>query len=82
MKIDELEVENDFLKFDSNFYEIVKATPLKEPKLLSFSKSVCDLIGLDYDECEKKELVWIVIKVQTLILHLFLSFKMLYKVQK
>lgn len=57
MKIDELEIENDFFRFDSSFYELVKATPLKEPKLISFSKRVCDLIGLDYSECEKKEFI-------------------------
>lgn len=57
MKIDELKVENDFLDFDDSFYEIIKATPLKKPKLLSFSKSACDLIGLDYSECEKKEFI-------------------------
>lgn len=56
MKIDELEIENDFFRFDSSFYELVKATPL-EPRLISFSKSVCDLIGLDYSECEKKEFI-------------------------
>ncbi|QKF73777.1 YdiU family protein [Aliarcobacter faecis] len=57
MKIDELEIENDFFRFDSSFYELVKATPLKEPRLISFSKSACDLIGLDYSECEKKEFI-------------------------
>ena len=47
MKLDELKLEVDYFLFDENLYQKLKATPLKNPKLVSFNKKACDLIGLD-----------------------------------
>lgn len=57
MKLDEIRCEVDYFEFDDKFYEKLKATPLKNPKLISYNKQACDLISLDYEECEKKEFV-------------------------
>ncbi len=57
MKLDELNLEVDYFQFDEKFYEKVDATPLNNPFLISYSKSVCDLINLDYKECEKEDFV-------------------------
>ena len=55
MKLDELKLEVDYFLFDENLYQKLKATPLKNPKLVSFNKKACDLIGLDYQSCETEE---------------------------
>ena len=55
MKLNELKVEMDYFHFDENLYQKLDATPLKNPKLISFNKQACDLINLDYDECNTKD---------------------------
>ena len=55
MKLDELKLEVDYFEFDEKLYQKLNATPLKNPKLVSFNKKACDLIGLDYKECETQE---------------------------
>ena len=55
MKLDKLKLEVDYFDFDEKLYEKLEATPLKNPKLVSFNKQACDLINLDYKECESKE---------------------------
>lgn len=57
MKLDELKLEVDYFQFDKKFYEKVSATPLNNPFLISYSKNACDLINLDYEECETKDFV-------------------------
>ena len=57
MKLKDLELEVDYFQFDEKFYQKLKATPLENPKLVSYNKKACDLIGLDYDECEKEDFV-------------------------
>jgi len=57
MKLDELQLEVDYFEFDENLYQKLDATPLMDPKLVSFNKQACDLIGLDYEECEKEDFV-------------------------
>lgn len=57
MKLDELELNVDYFKFENKFYQKLNATPLNNPHLISYSKSACDLIGLDYSECESEEFV-------------------------
>ena len=55
MKLDELKLEVDYFEFDEKLYQKLNATPLKNPKLVSFNKKACDLINLDYKECETQE---------------------------
>lgn len=55
MKLDELKLDIDYFEFDEKLYQKLNATPLKNPKLVSFNKEACDLIGLDYEECETQE---------------------------
>jgi uncharacterized protein YdiU (UPF0061 family) len=55
MKLNELKLEVDYFDFDENLYQKLDASPLKNPKLVSFNKQACDLINLDYKECESKE---------------------------
>jgi uncharacterized protein YdiU (UPF0061 family) len=55
MKLDELELNVDYFEFDKSLYDKLEATPLKDPKLVSYSKDACDLIALDYKECESKD---------------------------
>lgn len=57
MKLDELQLEVDYFDFDETLYQKLDATPLEKPNLVSFNKKACDLIGLDYEECETKEFV-------------------------
>lgn len=57
MKLDELELNVDYFDFDEKLYQKLDATPLKDPKLVSYNKQACDLIGLDYAEGETKEFV-------------------------
>ncbi len=57
MKLNELKLEVDYLDFDKNFYQKLKAEPLNDAFLISYSKSACDLIELDYEECEKEDFV-------------------------
>lgn len=52
MKLDELKLETDYLLFDESLYQKLDATPLEEPKLVSYNKAFCDLIDLDYAQCE------------------------------
>lgn len=55
MKLNELKLEVDYFNFDESLYQKVKPTPLKNPKLVSFNPLACDLINLDYKECETEE---------------------------
>jgi len=57
MKLEELEFKIDYFELDEKFYQKLEATPLNNPHLISFSKSACDLIGLDYDECQKDKFI-------------------------
>ena len=55
MKLNDLKVDMDYFHMDEKLYEKLKPTPLKNPKLVSFNKQACDLINLDYKECETQE---------------------------
>ncbi|MFA9374987.1 MAG: YdiU family protein [Poseidonibacter sp.] len=55
MKLNEIKLEVDYFDFDENLYEELKPSPLTNPKLVSYNKQACDLIGLDYESCETKE---------------------------
>ena len=57
MKLNELKLEVDYFDFDEKLYQKLNAEPLTDAHLISYSKSACDLIGLDYEECEKEEFV-------------------------
>ena len=57
MKLNELKTEVDYFEFDKKFYQKLDARQLNNPHLISYSKSACDLIGLDYEECENDEFV-------------------------
>ncbi|QDF28309.1 protein adenylyltransferase SelO [Halarcobacter anaerophilus] len=57
MKLDELELNIDYFEFDKKFYQTLDATPLNSSYLISYSKSACDLINLDYRECESEAFV-------------------------
>lgn len=57
MKLNELTLTTNYLKFDEKFYQILDAQPLNNAHLISYSKDVCDLINLDYKECEKDEFI-------------------------
>ena len=55
MKLDQIKLDVDYFEFDEKFYQKLKPTPLSNPKLISFNKQACNLIGLDYAECETKD---------------------------
>jgi len=55
MKLDELQLDVDYFEFDEDLYQKLDATPVLKPKLVSFNKKACDLIGLDYEECKSEE---------------------------
>lgn len=55
MKLNELKLEVDYFEFDEKYYDKVNPTPLKNPKLVSFNPLACDLIKLDYEECQTQE---------------------------
>ncbi len=57
MKLDQIKLDVDYFDFDEKFYQKLKPTPLSNPKLISFNKQACNLIGLDYAECETKDFV-------------------------
>ena len=57
MKLNELKLEVDYFEFDEKYYHKVNPTPLKNPKLVSFNPLACDLINLDYLECETSDFV-------------------------
>jgi uncharacterized protein YdiU (UPF0061 family) len=57
MKLEELEFKIDYFELDEKFYQKLDATPLNNPYLISYSKSACDLIDLDYSECETPKFV-------------------------
>lgn len=57
MKLNELVLEHDYFEFDEKFYQLINAQPLNHPHLISFSKDACDLINLDYKECESDNFV-------------------------
>ena len=57
MKLDQIKLDVDYFEFDEKFYQKLKPTPLKNPKLVSFNKEACDLIGLDYKECETQDFI-------------------------
>ena len=54
MKLDELKLEVDYFEFDEKLYQKLNATPLKNPKLVSFNKKACDLID-DYGGSVREE---------------------------
>ena len=66
MKLNELKVDMDYFHMDEKLYERLKPTPLKNPKLVSFNKQACDLINLDYKECETQEFLDLLNGVKTL----------------
>lgn len=55
MKLNDLKVQMDYFHMDENLYEKLEATPLKNAKLVSFNKQACDLIDLDYKECQTED---------------------------
>ena len=55
MKLNELQLNVDYFEFDETLYQKLDATPVSKPKLVSFNKQACDLIGLDYEECKSQE---------------------------
>ncbi len=55
MKLDELKLDVDYFQFDEKLFQKLDAQPLNNPHLISYSKSACDLIGLDYKECESED---------------------------
>lgn len=57
MTLDELHVQNDYFEFDEAFYQKLSPTPLNHAHLIAYSKDACDLIGLDYEQCETDEFV-------------------------
>ncbi len=57
MKLDELKLDIDYFEFDEKFYQKLKATPLSMPHLISYNKSACDLINLDYEQCTTTEFI-------------------------
>jgi len=57
MKLNELKLEVDYFEFDKKFYQKIEAQALNHPHLISYSKNACDLIGLDYEECESDEFI-------------------------
>jgi len=57
MKLDELKIDIDYFEFDEKFYQKIKPQTLYDPHLISYSKEVCDLISLDYSECETEDFV-------------------------
>ena len=56
MKLTELKVRNDYLKLDEEFYHKVMPSPLKHPKLLSYSSDAAALLGLDPAKLDEAEL--------------------------
>jgi serine/tyrosine/threonine adenylyltransferase len=66
MKLNELKVDMDYFHMDEKLYEKLKPTPLKNPKLVSFNRQACDLINLDYKECETQEFLDLLNGVKTL----------------
>lgn len=57
MKLNELKLNVDYFDFDEKLYQILNAQPLNEAHLISYSKTACNLIDLDLDECEKDDFV-------------------------
>lgn len=57
MKLNELKLDVDYFEFDKKFYQKLNAQALNNAHLISYSKSACDLIGLDYEECESEDFV-------------------------
>jgi uncharacterized protein YdiU (UPF0061 family) len=57
MKLNELKLDVDYFQFDEKLYHKLKPSPLTNPKLISFNAQACDLIGLDYEECDTQDFV-------------------------
>ncbi|MDY0051766.1 MAG: YdiU family protein [Aliarcobacter sp.] len=57
MKLNELKLDVDYFQFDEKLYHKLKPSPLTNPKLISFNAQACDLIGLDYSECDTQNFV-------------------------
>jgi uncharacterized protein YdiU (UPF0061 family) len=57
MKLNDIKLEVDYFQLDEKLYHKLKPTPLSKPKLVSYNKQACDLISLDYNECETQEFV-------------------------
>ena len=55
MKLNDLKVNMDYFHMDDKLYQKLDATPLKNPKLVSYNKQACDLLDLDYSQCETNE---------------------------
>ncbi len=66
MKLNDLKVDMDYFHIDEKLYQKLNPTPLKNPKLVSFNKKACDLIDLDYGECETQEFLDLLNGVKTL----------------
>lgn len=55
MKLDDLKLETDYFHLDEPFVHKVSASPLKNPKLVSFNPKAASLIDLDSDQGATKE---------------------------
>ena len=55
MKLNDLKASMDYFHMDEKLYQKLDALPLKNPKLVSYNKQACDLLDLDYKECETNE---------------------------
>ncbi len=57
MKLNELKVDNPYLKLPKNFYDFVNPAPLNRAYLISANKEVAKLLDIDKEELDKKEFV-------------------------
>ncbi|MCP4969320.1 MAG: YdiU family protein [Arcobacter sp.] len=57
MKLEELKLDVDYFEFDETLYQKLKPQALNNPHLISYSKAACDLINLDYDDCQTDDFV-------------------------
>lgn len=55
MKLEDIKLDINYFELEDKFYQKLDAQPLNNPHLIAYSKSACDLIGLDYSECETKK---------------------------
>ena len=49
MRLDDLNLQTDYLSLDDEFYDLTDPIPLDDPYLISFNPKAADLIGLDHD---------------------------------
>ncbi|WP_419764186.1 MAG: protein adenylyltransferase SelO [Arcobacter sp.] len=57
MKLNEIQLENDYFEFDEKFYHKINPTPLNNPHLISYNKLMFDEIGLDYEEAKNEDFI-------------------------